>query len=192
MPPPDRSPAEPLLVPLTTARLQLEPLRVDHADPLHTGLRDPELYRYETDLPPAGLDALRARFALLAAGSGDAEETWLNWVAVTRAAGAAIGYVQATVAVARDTATIGYLVLAAYQRHGFGREAVGAMCDHLSARGISRLHAWIDVRNTASIALAEGLHFKRVWTGRSEDIIGGVRGFDHHYVRSSCEVQPPV
>jgi len=192
VPPPDRRPAEPLLVPLTTTRLQLEPLRAAHADALYAGLRDPELYRYETDRPPDGLEALRARFALLAAGSGDDGETWLNWVALTREGGAAIGYVQATVANARETATIGYLITAAYQRRGFGREAVGAMCDYLAARGIARLHAWIDVRNTASIALAEGLRFTRVWTGRSEDIIGGTRGFDHHYVRSSCEGRPPV
>lgn len=179
-------------MPLTTTRLQLEPLHAGHADALYAGLHDPELYRYETDRPPAGREALRARFALLAAGSGDAEETWLNWAALLRDGGAAVGYVQATVAGARRTATVGYLITAAHQHQGLGREAVGAMCDHLEACGIAQLSAWIDVRNSASIALAEALRFERVWTGRSDDIIGGARGFDHHYVRSVREGRTAV
>ena len=59
-------------------------------------------------------------------------------------------------------ATIGYLVLPAYQRRGFGREAVGAMV-RASGRARRRtLHAWIDVRNAASVALVEALRFTRV------------------------------
>jgi RimJ/RimL family protein N-acetyltransferase len=186
VPPPDLR-ARSLLVPLASGRLDLQPLRAGHADALYTGLIDPSLYRYETERPPADLDALRTRFAQLAAGSGDETEVWLNWVAVRRDDGVAVGYVQATVAPERAEATVGYLVLRAYQQRGFGREAAAAMCDHLGARGVKTLHAWIDVRNTASVALAEALRFERVSTGRSVDVIGAVRGFDHHYVRSSCE-----
>lgn len=188
MPPPERLRASALRRPLETARLRLEPLGPGHAQqPFFEGLRDPELYRYETEQPPADLEALRARFTQLADGSGDQAEVWLNWVCVRREDAAALGYVQATVEVARASATIGYLVLTEYQRRGFGSEAVAAMCDHLTAHGVRALHAWIDVRNTASVGLAEALGFERVATGRSDDVIGGRRGFDHHYVRSACE-----
>ena len=189
--PPDLR-ARSLLLPLASERLDLEPLRVGHAEALYAGLREPSLYQYETEQPPADLEALRTRFAQLAEGSGDEAEVWLNWVAVRRDDGTAVGYVQATVAPQRAEATVGYLVLRAYQQRGFGREAVAAMCDHLAASGVRTLHAWIDVRNAASVALAEALRFQRVSTGRSNDVIGAVRGFDHHYVRSSCEGRPEV
>lgn len=188
MPPPERLRASALRRPLETARLRLETLGPGHAQfPLFEGLRDPELYRYETEQPPADLAALRDRFTQLADGSGDETEVWLNWVSLRRDDAAALGYVQATVDVARASATIGYLVLSAYQRRGYGREAVAAMCDHLTAHGVVTLHAWIDVRNAPSVALVDALGFERVATGRSDDVIGGRRGYDHHYVRSTGE-----
>ena len=188
MPPPERLRASALRRPLEAARLRLEPLGPGHAQPaFFEGLRDPELYRYETEQPPADLPSLRERFTQLADGSGDEAEVWLNWVSLRRDDATALGYVQATVDVARASATIGYLVLTAHQRRGYGREAVDAMCAHLTAHGVVTLHAWIDVRNTASVALVEGLGFERVATGRSGDVIGGRRGYDHHYVRSAGE-----
>jgi RimJ/RimL family protein N-acetyltransferase len=139
VPRPERLRASALRRPLETARLRLEPLGPGHAQqPFFEGLRDPELYRYETEQPPADLEALRARFTQLADGSGDQAEVWLNWVCVRREGAAALGYVQATVDVARASATIGYLVLTAYQRRGYGRQAVAAMCDILRRTASAR------------------------------------------------------
>ncbi len=180
-----------LLVPLLTARLRLEPLRVDHADAMYEGLRDPALYAYEADehVPPASLAALRARYRRLTrASSPDGREHWLNWALVLRAGGAAAGTVQATVDADLGYASVAYTVLAAYQRGGLGREATRAMVEHLLAAGVRVLHAVIDVRNEASIRLVEGLGFERVETRRSQDLIGGVRGLDHDYVlRAAAE-----
>jgi len=53
---------------------------------------------------------------------------------------------------------------------------------HLFRAGVRELHAVIDVRNRASIALIERLGFTRTKTRASDDVIGGVRGFDHEYV----------
>ena len=172
-----------LFVPLETVRLRLEPIRADHAGGMYDGLRDPSLYAYQTDQPPGDVASLRARYARLASGhSTDELAHWLNWILVRRDDGAGAGYVQATVDKDRASAVIGYLVLAAQQRGGLGREAVAAVVEHLFAAGVGRLQATIDARNAASIALVERLGFTRTRTYRSEDVIGGVRWFDHDYV----------
>ena len=180
-----------LFRPLETERLRLEPIRREHADAMFEGLHEPSLYDYETDEPPSTLAELRERYAALAeAGSAAGHGRWLNWVIVAREGGAA-GYVQATVRADRRAATIGYLVLPAFQRRGIGREAVGAMADHLTAAGIGTLEAVVDVRNAASIALLERIGFRRVRTRRSDDVIHGVRGMDHEYVRSTHDRTGP-
>jgi RimJ/RimL family protein N-acetyltransferase len=171
-----------LFVPLETARLRLEPIRADHADGMFDGLREPSLYDYQTDEPPRDLASLGDRYARLAAGhSTDELAHWLNWIFVRRDGGGTAGYVQATVDKDLSRAEIGYLVLPAQQRRGFGGEAVDAMNRHLLAAGVRALHATIDTRNAASIALIERLGFRRARTRRSDDVIGGVRGLDHEY-----------
>lgn len=173
-----------LLRPLETERLRLEPIRAEHAEAMFDGLHDPALYRYQTDEPPADLAELRDRYARLATGRSPAgDRYWLNWVVVPRdGSAAAAGYVQATVEDDLSWGSIGYLILPAHQRRGFGSEAVRAMVRHLLAAPVAVLEAVIDVRNTPSIALVERLGFLRRTTRRSDDVIGGVRGFDHEYV----------
>jgi RimJ/RimL family protein N-acetyltransferase len=178
---PERPRAE-LFVPLETARLRLEPIRADHADGMFAGLREPALYAYQTDEPPRDVASLRERYARLATGhSTDELAHWLNWILVRRDDGAPAGYVQATVDKNRASAVIGYLVLPAHQGEGLGGEAVGAMVRHLLAAGVGVLHAVVDVRNAASIALIERAGFTRTRTRRSDDLIGGAYGFDHEY-----------
>jgi RimJ/RimL family protein N-acetyltransferase len=179
---PERPRSE-LFVPLETPRLRLEPIRADHAVGMFDGLREPSLYAYQTDEPPRDVAALRERYARLASDhAADELAHWLNWILVRRDDGAPAGYVQATVDKNRASAAIGYLVLPAHQRRGLGGEAVGAMVGHLLAAGVGVLHAVIDVRNAASVALIERAGFTRTRTRRSDDLIGGVYGFDHDYV----------
>ncbi|MDQ6941795.1 MAG: GNAT family N-acetyltransferase [Candidatus Eremiobacteraeota bacterium] len=173
-----------LFAPLETERLLLEPIRADHAEGMFEGLREPSLYAYQTDEPPRDLAALRERYVRLAAGrSPDGAFHWLNWILVFRDGGSTAGYVQATVRTDRSSADIGYLILAAHQRRNFAFEAVDAMVRHLFRAGVRELHAVIDVRNRASLALIERAGFTRAKTRASDDVIGGVRGFDHEYVR---------
>jgi [ribosomal protein S5]-alanine N-acetyltransferase len=192
VPRPDRRGSLALLVPLETERLRLEPIRADHADAMFEGLHDPSLYAYQTDEPPASRRELRERYARLARGlSPSGKQHWLNWIVVPRESGAAAGYVQATVEDDLSAATIGYLVLGAYQGRGIGGEAVAAMVRHLAASGVRRLEAVIDTRNAASIALVERLGFVRRATRRSDDVIGGVRALDHEYVLEIAEAAAP-
>jgi ribosomal-protein-alanine N-acetyltransferase len=163
--------------------LRLEPIRADHAAAMFEGLHEPSLYAYQTDEPPADLTSLRERYAQLATGRAPTgEHHWLNWIVVRSDSGDAAGYVQATLAKDGTKAEIGYLILVAHQGRGFAREAVGATVQHLFGARVESVHAVVDARNLASIALLERLGFVRRGTERSEDVIGGVRWFDHQYV----------
>ena len=48
---------------LETSRLRLDPSRKEHANAMFAGLSDDRLYRFIPDVPPASIEALRARYA---------------------------------------------------------------------------------------------------------------------------------
>ena len=82
--------------PLTSERLRLEPLTVDHAAAMVAVLADPSIYEFTGGSPPT-LSELTARYARQAVGhSPDGSEQWLNWVVAARLT-TPVGYVQATV-----------------------------------------------------------------------------------------------
>ena len=140
-----------LAAPIATPRLDLEPLRLSHAETCFAAFADPSLYRY-VDLPmPADAGELRERFAGWRRGSGRPEEIWLNWIAFERGTGRAAGWFQATVQVADGEAHIAYFVFGAFQRRGVAVEAVRAIAERLfAAPGVSTLIAQTDERNEAS------------------------------------------
>src|SRR5687768_15804343 len=69
----------PILDQLHTARLRMEPLEPRHAEPLFHGLRDDRLYELTDDDAPVSVEALRARYEILARRrSPDGRQAWLN------------------------------------------------------------------------------------------------------------------
>ena len=60
--------------------------------------------------------------------------------------------------------SIGYQFDPRIWRRGYAREAVGAMLDHLETHGARAFEATIDIRNTASRALAASLGFTHART----------------------------
>ena len=83
--------------PLSTTRLDLQPLQVDHAAEAARAFADERLHTF-TGGTPADEAALRERFAVQATGrSPDGRETWLNWMLRRRDTGELVGTVQATV-----------------------------------------------------------------------------------------------
>jgi [ribosomal protein S5]-alanine N-acetyltransferase len=172
-----------LFAALATSRLSLEVIAESHATHMYNILMDDELYRFMPSEHPANIEALRARYSLLSSGlSPRAYERWLNWIVVPHEA-VPIGYVQATLDLNQAFAVMGWLIGSAFQRRGFALESVSAVCQHLMLRGVTRFQAVVDERNVASIALAERLGFQRTRTVHSADVIKGVRGYDHIYVR---------
>lgn len=65
--------------PFRTARLDVVPLRIEHAAEMAAVLSDPALHTFIGGAP-ASPENLRARYRRLVAGSPDPSVTWCNWV----------------------------------------------------------------------------------------------------------------
>jgi RimJ/RimL family protein N-acetyltransferase len=144
-------------VPLADDRLRLEPLRVDHAGELVDVLSDTGLYAFTGGSPPSRT-ALEQRYARQVAGSGDPTQEWHNWVVRLGADGAAVGYVQATVAPADRWVELAWVVGAAWQGRGIAREAAALVLGHLAGRGdVTRVVAHVHPDHDASQRVAAAL-----------------------------------
>ncbi|MFF8590686.1 GNAT family N-acetyltransferase [Streptomyces sp. NPDC015220] len=160
-----RPPGTPLRAePVRTARLDLLPLRVEHADEMAGVLSDPALHAFIGGAP-LGVAELRARYARLVAGSPDPEVQWCNWVLRLRADGRLVGTVQATVTDDGDSggadavAEVAWVVGTAWQGRGFAAEAARRLVGLLGRRGVGTIVAHIhpDHRASAAVAGAAGL-----------------------------------
>jgi RimJ/RimL family protein N-acetyltransferase len=139
--------------PVSSDRLLLEPLMVEHAPAMVAVLADPSLYTFTGGSPPT-LKELVERYARQSAGhSPDGSEVWLNWIVVLGEE--PIGYVQATVV--GPEAEIAWVVSPAYQGRGLASEAAAAAVAWLAAAGVTRLVAHIHPDHAASARVAERL-----------------------------------
>ncbi|WP_068922402.1 GNAT family N-acetyltransferase [Planobispora rosea] len=138
---------------ISTPRLTLEPLRVEHAEEMAAALADPALHTFIGG-SPATAAQLRDRYTRVLAGppSGSAE-AWLNWV--IRLEDALVGYVQATVTPER--ATVAWVVGTPWQGGGVATEAARAVVAWLGERGATPVAATIHPGHTASAAVARRL-----------------------------------
>lgn len=140
---------------LRTARLDLLPLAVAHAEEMAAALSDPVLHTYIGGAPSSP-DALRTRYERLVAGSPDASVTWLNWVLRLRADGCLAGTVQATVADDRGIAEIAWVVGTPWQGRGLASEAAQEVVAWLGRRSpvVRTVVAHIHPGHHASAAVA--------------------------------------
>lgn len=147
-------------VPLRTSRLDLEPLRVEHADELAPVLADDQLYTFTGGVPPTPAE-LRERYRRQVVGrSPDGTERWSNWILRRREDGQVVGYVQATTRQAAGVeAEVAWVVGTAYQGRGYAGEAVRAMIGRLREQGVPTVIAYIHPGHAASqrVARAAGL-----------------------------------
>ncbi|MFI8826269.1 GNAT family N-acetyltransferase [Streptomyces sp. NPDC053431] len=139
-------------VPLRGARLDLEPLRLDHAAETARALADPALHTFIGGAPLPEPE-LRARYERLLAGPPDPTTTsWCNWVLRLRETGAAVGTVQATVT--PGGAEIAWVVGTPWQGRGLAREAAVLLAAWLRERGAPALVAHVHPEHHASAAVA--------------------------------------
>ena len=145
---------------VTSERLRLEPLTVDHAAAMVAVLADPSIYEFTGGSPPT-LPELSARYARQSAGrSPDGSEHWLNWVVVLDdGSDEPIGYVQATVV--GTEAEIAWVLSPAHQGRGLATEAATAMVEWLASAGITCLVAHVHPDHAASARVAERLGLRR-------------------------------
>lgn len=146
--------------PVRTDRLDLEPLRTEHADEMSEVLGSPELYAFIGGAPLTAPE-LRARYERVLAGPPDPATSWCNWVARLRAEDRLVGAVQATITPGHPgpAALIAWTVGTAWQRRGIATEAARALVDWLRqvpVRGVLA-HIHPDHHASAAVAAAAGL-----------------------------------
>ncbi|MFJ1645343.1 GNAT family N-acetyltransferase [Streptomyces sp. NPDC088258] len=146
---------------ISTERLTLLPLRVEHAEEMAAVLADPALHRYIGGAPSTA-EELRGRYARMVAGSPLPVISWCNWViGVEDGVGrgrSLVGYVQATVTPSRDgaglVAEIAWVVGTAWQGRGIAQEAARGLVRWLEERGVGTLIAHVHPDHAASAAVA--------------------------------------
>lgn len=167
---------------LETGRMRLEPLRADDAGVMFEGLSNTRLYAFIEEEPPASVEALRARYQRLESRlSPGGDESWLNWVILTKPDLGARGYVQATVC--GESASIAYVLFEDAWGQGLAKEAVQVMLVHLrDAWSVRTARATVDPRNLRSVRLLERLHFALAQTRRGQAPLRGVLAHEVDYV----------
>lgn len=153
---------------IRTARLDLLPLRVEHAEEMAEVLSDPALHTFIGGAP-ASPEALRSRYERLVAGSPDPAVIWCNWVLRLRgdangdSSGGGdrdgngeerlVGTVQATLA--GEVAEVAWVVGTPWQGRGFAGEAAAGLVDWLGRqRSVHTVIAHIHPGHRASAAVA--------------------------------------
>jgi RimJ/RimL family protein N-acetyltransferase len=119
------------LTPLASARLGLEPLRIEHAEEMARVLDNRQLFTF-TGGQPATIAELRSRYAQQIVGHlPDRSQRWLKWVARRHADAQAVGFVQTTVSWQDQRAhvDVGWVIGTAYQHRGYAHKAAQLMLD---------------------------------------------------------------
>ncbi|MEU0395004.1 GNAT family N-acetyltransferase [Streptomyces sp. NPDC006208] len=152
--------------PLGAARLELLPLRVEHADEMAVALSDASLHTFIGGTP-AMEQELRVRYERMVTGSPDPAVSWCNWVLRLRDEARLVGTVQATIGPSGEgtEAEIAWVVGVPWQRRGFATEAAQRLVVWLEQLPVQSLVAHIhpDHQASASIASAIGLSPTGQW-----------------------------
>ncbi|MFE1881392.1 GNAT family N-acetyltransferase [Streptomyces diastatochromogenes] len=145
---------------ISTRRLDLLPLHVEHAEEMAVVLSDPALHTFIGGTPDTP-QALRSRFQRMSAGSPDPAVSWLNWVIRLRDESCLTGTVQATVSPSGDgpIAEVAWVVGTPWQGRGIATEAARGLVDWLSRQPVQTVIAHIhpEHRASAAVATAAGL-----------------------------------
>jgi len=144
---------------LSSDRLELEPLRPEHADEMAPLLDHVELHTFIGG-EPATRDELRGRYTRQVVGrSPDGSQRWLNWLVRRRDSGQAVGTTQATVSEQDGglTADVAWVIGASQQRQGYAQEAAKLMVGWLRHQGVEIVVAHVHPHHQASVAVARAV-----------------------------------
>jgi RimJ/RimL family protein N-acetyltransferase len=158
-----------------TARLRLTPVREADAAEMAAVLGDPRLHEFIGGVP-ASEPELRGQYRRWAAGSGNPDELWLNWVVRVRDSGAPVGTTQATVTPGGPdgglAAVVAWVIGVPWQGAGYASEAAAGMAGWLTGTGTTLITASIHPWHRASEKVAQRAGFgltdatvqgERVW-----------------------------
>lgn len=145
--------------PLTTERLELQPLRVDDADEMAPLLGDLRLHAFIGGTPETR-EQLRARFERQVEGRPpNRSERWFNWIVRLLDSGLAVGLMQATVR-QQNCVLVGevaWVIGVEHQGHGFAGEGALAMVAWLDRQGLDLVIAHIHPQHLASSSVARSI-----------------------------------
>jgi RimJ/RimL family protein N-acetyltransferase len=154
---------------LHTTRLDLWPIRREHAPEMFRVLASPELYTYTGGKPPPSVDYVARWFqSWESRRSPDGSELWLNWVVRERVHGDAVGYVQASVE--ETVSAVAWVIGTPWQQRGYASEAAAAIVEWLNRLGESRFRACVKPTHIASQRVAQhlGMHVTDQWIDGEE------------------------
>jgi RimJ/RimL family protein N-acetyltransferase len=146
---------------LQTRRLKLSPMIASDAGRLYELLKEPALYSFIGDAPPASVEALRERIrAWEKRHSPDGSEVWLNWTVRLTHDSSVIGYMQAGITEA--TCDLAWVIGLPFQNQGYATEAMQEVASWLKERfAVREFRASIHPQHIASQRIAEHLGLRR-------------------------------
>ena len=156
---------------ITTERLVLRRFRAADAATLLAYRTDPAVARYQS-WPVPSSPAEADRFVAAMAADDPDEPGWFQYALERVEDHAHIGDVAVNLHSNRRRADLGVTLARAYQGKGYAAEAVRGLLDHLfRVRGLHKVSAEADARNTASARLLERLGFTREGRLRQQTFI---------------------
>jgi len=167
---------------IDVTEVYLEPLRPEDAAGMFPGLSDDNAYHFIPTDPPATLEALRDRYVFLSAGgTQDGTEIWLNWTIRRTVDQHFMGYTQVTLK--GDDALVAYHVFPVFWRQGIATSAMNlTLADIFRRPGIKTARAFVDTRNTASVALLKTLGFNLIRTISDADFFRGATSDEFEFI----------
>ena len=144
---------------ITTERLDLLPLRVEHAAEMAAVLGDPALHTFIGGTPESP-EGLLARYERWVAGPSDPSVSWLNWVVSLRAEVRLTGTVQATITPdpLGSVAEVAWVIGSSWQGRGIATEAAQGLVAWLEGKAdVIIAHVHPDHAASAAVAAACGL-----------------------------------
>jgi RimJ/RimL family protein N-acetyltransferase len=149
---------------LFTSRLDLEPQIAAHGERLFDLFQDPDIYTFITRVPPSSkqkfcddISFIEKRFL------EKHSEQWLNWVMVERDTRNLVGQIEVSLDTKSRAFYLAYTTFRDHLRKRYANEACRKIIDHMfSEWKASRAIIEMDVRNTASVRLAESIGARRV------------------------------
>ena len=149
---------------LKTERLRLEPQNVEHAEKLFKPFQNPRLYKYIKREPLVSADQLREGIKSLDNRMlPDKSEFCLNWVLINEENDEYIGQIEVSMPVNESYFYLAYTIFEEHWQKGYAKEGCKAVINFMFKEWkASKAIIEMDIRNTASIKLAESLGAKQI------------------------------
>ena len=168
-------------VTLFTQRLVLEPLRAADSDELFELIRDPRLYVFlgEHHCPPS-VEALRGSRTQTHRTSLDCNQRWWSWLARLKEDHVPVASLHVQMQSPSGPIELGWMTGMRWQRQGFAKEAMVAICGWLKSWWDGEVMANMHPHNVAAAKLSAAIGMSPSgvvsgvsrWSAASPDFLG--------------------